>query len=103
MKFGSWDGRGVPGQRRWTPHRHPSCSPQDGVQGGRSARGRRTSVKTQRALSEEQERLRIEGLRALARIIARRALADSRAPADATPGTRTHQAQCERICRGRSA
>ena len=33
-------------------------------------------MKTQRALSDEQERLRIEGLRALARIIARRALAD---------------------------
>ena len=32
-------------------------------------------MKTQRALSDEQERLRIEGLRALARIIARRALA----------------------------
>jgi len=30
-------------------------------------------VKAQRALSDEQERLRIEGLRALARIIARHA------------------------------
>ena len=37
--------------------------------------GRRMTVKTRQALSDEQERLRIEGLRALARIIARRALA----------------------------
>ena len=35
---------------------------------------RRTGVKTQRALSDEQERLRIEGLRVIARMIARRAL-----------------------------
>ena len=32
-------------------------------------------MKTQRALSDEQERLRLEGLRILARIIARHALA----------------------------
>ena len=35
------------------------------------------TVKTQQALSDEQERIRIEGLRALARIIARRALTDA--------------------------
>ena len=32
-------------------------------------------MKTQRALSDEQERVRVEGLRILARIIARHALA----------------------------
>ena len=46
-------------------------------------------MQAKRALSDEQERLRIEGLRALARIIARRALAQSRRPADSTPGMRT--------------
>ena len=50
-------------------------------------------MKTQRALSEEQERLRIEGLRALARIIARRALAPYRASAERTPATRTDGAR----------
>ena len=56
---------------------------------GAAPAGRRISVKTQRDLSDDQERLRIEGLRALARIIARRALAQSRRPADSTPGMRT--------------
>ena len=36
---------------------------------------READVKTQRALSDEQERVRVEGLRILARIIARHALA----------------------------
>lgn len=47
---------------------------------GEAPAGRRTRVKTQQALGDEQERLRIEGLRILARIIARSGLAD------ATPG-----------------
>ena len=59
-------------------------------------------MKTQRALSDEQERLRIKGLRALARIIARRALAQSRPPADSTPDTRTDGPRRERIRRDRS-
>ena len=65
--------------------------------------GRRTSVKAQQALSDEQERLRIEGPRILARIIARRALAQSRPPADSTPGTRTEGTQHERAHPDRSA
>ncbi|MYD64760.1 MAG: hypothetical protein F4X26_01985 [Chloroflexi bacterium] len=53
-------------------------------------------MKTQQALSDEQERLRIEGLRALARIIARRALADSRALAISRNGTQTDATQHQR-------
>ena len=44
-------------------------------------------MKTQRALSDEQERIRLEGLRILARIIARRALAH--------PGLRTSRSPAE--------
>ena len=60
-------------------------------------------MKAQRALSEEQERLRIEGLRALARIIARRALADSSAFTIPGPQTRRDGKQSERVRRDRSA
>ncbi|MCY4392896.1 MAG: hypothetical protein OXE43_12745 [Chloroflexi bacterium] len=59
-------------------------------------------MKRQRALSAEQERLRVEGLRALARIIARRALASSRLPADPTPDQREDGTQRERLRRDRS-
>ena len=58
-----------------------ASAPPMGLSGG--------GVKSQQALNEEQERLRIEGLRALARIIARGALAPSagRMPAMRTDGT----------------
>jgi len=56
-------------------------------------------VKTQRALSDEQDRLRIEGLRVLARIIARRALVPS---AERTPATPTDGGR-ERPVRNESA
>ena len=42
---------------------------------GTALAGRRIGMKAQRALSDEQERLRLEGLRILARIIARHVLA----------------------------
>ena len=42
---------------------------------GRGGGPREADVKTQRALSDEQERVRVEGLRILARMIARHALA----------------------------
>ena len=78
------------------------------TQGGGTGRALRppgdgATVRTQRALSDEQERIRIEGLRALARIIARRALADSRPPAGPTPRMRTDGTQRERIRPDRSA
>ena len=38
---------------------------------GAAPAGRRIGMKAQRALSDEQERMRLEGLRVLARIIAR--------------------------------
>ena len=60
-------------------------------------------MKTQQALSDEQEWLRIEGLRALARMIARRALASPRLPAEPAPGEGGHATQCERTRRDRSA
>ncbi|MXZ88370.1 MAG: hypothetical protein F4089_03460 [Gammaproteobacteria bacterium] len=60
-------------------------------------------MKTQQALSDEQERLRLEGLRALARIIARRALASPRLPADTASGQPGDGNQCERTCRDYSA
>ncbi|MCY4393206.1 MAG: hypothetical protein OXE43_14340 [Chloroflexi bacterium] len=59
-------------------------------------------MKTQRALSDEQERLRLEGLRILARIIARRSLAQSCPPADPTARTRTNGTQYEDVRRDRS-
>ena len=71
--------------------------------GATLARRNGTSVKTQRALSNEQERLRIEGLRALARIIARRVLASSRVPAGPAPGHGGHGMQRDRVRRDRSA
>ena len=61
------------------------------------------TVKTRQALSDEQERLRIEGLRALARIIARRALASSGLPADLMPNQRGDRTPRERVRRDRSA
>ena len=67
-----------------------------------SARRDGTSVKAQQALSDEQERLRIEGLRALARIIARHTLASSRLPADPALGQRGDDKQSERARRERS-
>ena len=48
---------------RWSPRSSPG-------------RPRETDVKRQRALSDEQERVRVEGLRILARIIARHALSE---------------------------
>ena len=42
---------------------------------GAAPAGRGIGMKAQRALSDEQERMRLEGLRILARIIARHALA----------------------------
>ncbi|MXZ47565.1 MAG: hypothetical protein F4Z08_11405 [Chloroflexi bacterium] len=60
-------------------------------------------MNTQRALSDEQERLRIEGLRTLARIIARRALADSRLPSGPASDRRGDGTQRERVRRDRSA
>ena len=42
---------------------------------GRGQRPQETGVKTQRALSDEQERVRVQGLRTVARIIARHAFA----------------------------
>ncbi|MYD27795.1 MAG: hypothetical protein F4X03_02595 [Dehalococcoidia bacterium] len=60
-------------------------------------------MKTQQALSDEQERLRIEGLRALARIIARRALASPRLPSDPAPDRRGDETQRARVRRDRSA
>ncbi len=60
-------------------------------------------MKTQQALSDGQDRLRIEGLRALARIIARRALASPRLPAESAPGEGSHATQREPIRRDRSA
>ncbi len=47
-------------------------------------------MKTQQGLSDEQERLRIEGLRALARIIARRALASHDRTISPSTGERLH-------------
>jgi len=58
-------------------------------------------VKAQRALSDEQERRRIEGLRALARVIARRSLADSRTSDDFRLAMRPDGTQRERVHRGR--
>ncbi|MXZ89799.1 MAG: hypothetical protein F4Z07_13325 [Dehalococcoidia bacterium] len=60
-------------------------------------------MKTRQALSDEQERLRIEGLRALARIIARRALASHRLPAEPAPGRQRHGKQPDGVRRDRSA
>ncbi|MDE2933949.1 MAG: hypothetical protein OXS47_08780 [Chloroflexota bacterium] len=60
-------------------------------------------MKRQRALNDEQERLRIEGLRALARIIARRALASHRLPAEPAPGGHRHGKQFDGVRRDRSA
>jgi len=53
-------------------------------------------VKTQRALSADQERLRIEGLRTLARTITRRSLAPSPPSASPTLGQRVDGKQRER-------
>lgn len=61
------------------------------------------TVKRQRALSDEQERLRIEGLRALARMIARRALASPRLPAELAPGRQRQGKQPDGVRRDRSA
>ncbi len=52
-------------------------------------------MKTQRALSEEQKRLRIEGLRALARIIARRALGHHGHAVSGSKGSGGHAANGE--------
>ena len=52
---------------RWSPWSSPG-------------RPRETDVKRQRALSDEQERVRVEGLRILARIIARHTLAEHGLP-----------------------
>ena len=59
---------------------------------------RRISVKTQRALSDEQERLRSEGLRALARIIARRALAHQGHAVSGSTGGGGHAVNRESRC-----
>ena len=50
-------------------------------------------MKTQRVLSDEQERIRLEGLRILARIIARHALAHPDLYAGSTSGERPPAAQ----------
>ena len=52
-------------------------------------------MKTQQAPSEEQERLRSEGLRALARIIARRALAHQGHAVSGSTGGGGHAADGE--------
>ena len=61
-------------------------------------------MKAKRALSDEQERLRIEGLRALARIIARRALAGSGSHVDGSAAKRPPAAgnACEGLPRERT-
>ncbi|MXY96910.1 MAG: hypothetical protein F4Z29_03985 [Gemmatimonadetes bacterium] len=58
-------------------------------------------MKTQRALSDEQERLRIEGLRVLALIIARRALNDAPTGTNRSPN-RIAAARNGTRARGRS-
>ena len=61
-----------------------TCAPRAAARGG-SRHPRETSLGTQRALSDEQERDRVEGLRILARIIACHTLARTELSEDA-PG-----------------
>lgn len=58
--------------RRWGPGSRPA---RPGSSPGTRPDPRETGVKRQRALSDEEERVRVEGLRILARLIARHALA----------------------------
>lgn len=82
---------------------HPPCVCGTGTLRGLCGRRETATVKTQRALSDEQERLRIEGLRALTRIIARRAIESSPLLANPTPDFRGEGTQRERVRRNRSA
>ena len=54
-------------------------------------------------MSDEQERLRVEGLRALTRIIARHVLADACDPARTGSWTRTEGTRSESVRHDRSA